>query len=148
MSFHTPLEVRTMTSHLLSRGVSPSRAEEKDWILLEPLSYDVGHLGSGETITVPAGFVTDFASVPRIFWSIIAPGGLHAAAAVVHDYLYRSEEGRARYSRREADAIFLEAMLASGTPLLRARIMWLAVRGPGGAAAHRWTAGARYYRVR
>jgi len=40
------------------------------------------------TVTVPIGFVTDFASIPQIFWSILKPDGLYAYAAVVHDYLY------------------------------------------------------------
>ena len=40
------------------------------------------------TVTVPKGFVTDLASIPRIFWSLLRPDGLYAYAAIVHDYLY------------------------------------------------------------
>ena len=39
-------------------------------------------------MTVPAGFVTDLASIPRIFWSLLRPDGLYAYAAIVHDHLY------------------------------------------------------------
>ena len=35
--------------------------------LLSAFSYDVGGKGSGETLTVPAGYLTDFASVPQPF---------------------------------------------------------------------------------
>jgi len=40
------------------------------------------------TVTVPRGFITDLASIPRIFWSLLRPDGLYAYAAIVHDYLY------------------------------------------------------------
>lgn len=41
-----------------------------------------------KSVTVPAGFVTDLASIPRVFWSILRPDGSYMQAAVVHDYLY------------------------------------------------------------
>jgi len=37
-----------------------------------------------ETITVPTGFVTDLASVPRAMWWAIAPFDV-ARAAIIHD---------------------------------------------------------------
>jgi len=39
-------------------------------------------------ITVPAGFDTDYASIPRIFWPIYPPDGEYAPAAILHDFLY------------------------------------------------------------
>lgn len=45
-------------------------------------------------------------------------------AAVIHDYLIRL----ALCARRDADDIFLEAMLAIGMPKWRAEVMHLAVR--------------------
>ena len=39
-------------------------------------------------ITVPKGFVTNFASIPKIFHSILTPDGVHGKAAVIHDKLY------------------------------------------------------------
>tara|TARA_B100000902_G_C26689821_1_gene611922 strand:- start:71 stop:556 length:486 start_codon:yes stop_codon:yes gene_type:complete len=42
-----------------------------------------------ETITVPKGFVTDLASVPRAMWWLIAPFDV-ARAAIVHDLLYKT----------------------------------------------------------
>lgn len=41
-----------------------------------------------ETITVPTGFVTDLASVPRAMWWLIAPFDV-ARAAIIHDLLYK-----------------------------------------------------------
>lgn len=37
--------------------------------------------------TVPKGFVTDLASVPSVFWSVLRPDGEYAYAAILHDYL-------------------------------------------------------------
>ena len=38
-------------------------------------------------IKVPAGFITDGASVPRALWWLFPPTGRYFQAAVVHDYL-------------------------------------------------------------
>ena len=43
-------------------------------------------------VTVPAGYITDLASVPRIAWAVIAPFDV-ARAAVVHDILYEKING-------------------------------------------------------
>ena len=43
-------------------------------------------------ITVPAGYITDLASVPRICWAFIAPFDV-ARAAVIHDILYEKING-------------------------------------------------------
>jgi hypothetical protein len=75
-------------------------------------------------IEVPAGFKTDYASVPRILWSILPPTGKYTKASVIHDYLYRSH----RVSREEADAIFLEAMEDLGVNPIIKYAMWLGVR--------------------
>lgn len=57
-------------------------------------------------VSVPTGFVTDLASVPRILWSKYPPTGRYAYAAVIHDYLYWFQTG----TREEADEILRAAM--------------------------------------
>lgn len=59
-----------------------------------------------KAVTVPKGFVTDLASVPRILWTKYPPTGRYAYAAIVHDYLYWSHE----LSKDEADDILKAAM--------------------------------------
>jgi len=76
------------------------------WRNLESFEYHVGKYPSDEIITVPKGFITDFASVPRIFWPIISPIDSHGKAAVVHDYCYRY----AVYDRKKSDEIFEEGL--------------------------------------
>ena len=58
------------------------------------------------SINAPVGFVTDFASIPRAFWSLLPPDGLYTYPAIVHDYLYWEQP----VSREQADMIFKFAM--------------------------------------
>jgi hypothetical protein len=104
--------------------------------LLEPLEYRVADADSAERIVVPAGFETDFASIPFGLRNLFPPLGPWARPAIIHDWLY-ANGGRLperRYSRAEADAIFAEAMKVVGVPAWRRRLMHLAVRigGVGG----------------
>jgi Protein of unknown function (DUF1353) len=55
-----------------------------------------------QSVRVPIGFVTDFASIPRMFWSVLRPDGTYSYAAVIHDYLYWEQY----LSREASDAIF------------------------------------------
>lgn len=80
---------------------------DNKWKLVEPFEYHVGSYPSEEIITVPEGFVTDFASVPRVFWHLISPIDKHGKAAVIHDYLYRHKY---QDDRKRCDDIFKEAM--------------------------------------
>ncbi len=97
------------------------------WVLQDSISYDVGHAGSGDRITVPAGFETDLASVPRALWSILPPFGKYMPAALIHDYGYITQ---AR-SRKETDLIFRESMKVLGVSWRRRNVMYWAVRAGG-----------------
>ncbi|MHC4623360.1 MAG: DUF1353 domain-containing protein [Planctomycetota bacterium] len=102
----------------------------KTWVLRKPFSYDVGVEGSGETIKVPAGFITDFASVPRLFWAFFPTWGKYGNAAVIHDYVYWEQS----YSRERADEIFLEGMLVLGVGQRKAGLLYNAVKHFGKGA--------------
>jgi len=67
-----------------------SRFVERVWFLLKPIAWKPGPTQDQKlpSITVPTGFVTDFASIPRIFWSILPPDGEYTYPAILHDYLY------------------------------------------------------------
>lgn len=79
-------------------------------------------------LIVPAGFVTDFASVPRLPFTYLLFGGVGDEAAVLHDFLY--EWGLV--SRKLADEVFAEACAVLGVPAWRRGPMWAAVRVFGG----------------
>lgn len=91
------------------------------WRVTLPLVYESDIAGK---ITVPAGFVTDFASVPRIPVAYWLAGDTAHEAAVIHDFLYTAGET----SRATADAVLREAMAVSGVPEWRRQVMYLAVR--------------------
>lgn len=99
------------------------------WRLLAPFSYLDPELGQQEA---PAGFTTDFASVPREPLTFALIGGYGHAAAVIHDWLYRS----GRLTRRDADAVFRRALRSSGIARWRAWLMWAGVR-IGGSRRYR-----------
>ena len=94
--------------------------------LLEPLETS--------DFTVPAGFESDGASVPRLFWRLVFPPTDTRAlrAAVIHDYIYRMQpEG---WDRRMADDLFFRLLVEDGVPAWRARLAWIGVRVGGGKA--------------
>ena len=92
-------------------------------VLVKALTYETQKL----SVTVPVGFVTDMASVPRLLWWLFPPFGRYLTAAVVHDYLYQhgSTQG---YTRAQADWLFLQIMVEDGVALWRAWMMYRAVR--------------------
>ena len=96
-------------------------------------------------IEVPAGFITDLASVPRVFWAVLPPHGRYAKAAILHDFLLSecSGDDAAEYRKQRdfADRAFYLAMLRLNVPLLKAKVMykavqsltaWRGLRGPVG----------------
>lgn len=93
------------------------------WKTHSKFRYYIGEENSEDSIEVPRGFETDFASVPRVFWAIIPPDGKYSQAAVLHDYLYHSKIR----SRKASDEIFLEAMEVLGVSWWRRKVMYYAV---------------------
>jgi len=82
-------------------------------------------------ITVPIGFETDFASVPRFMPLVYACLGDTAhQPAVIHDWLYYT----ALVDRPTADKILLEAMKVWGMSDWRAYAIYYGVRIGGWAA--------------
>jgi hypothetical protein len=93
-----------------------------NFMLVNPMYYEIKR--TGQTITVPAGFVTDFASVPWYARWRISVLGKHSIAAIVHDYLYWEQ----RCTREEADAILREAMGEYGSSSADQMIVYYAVK--------------------
>ncbi len=119
--------MRATNFNTITPRMRPIPPSYRIWRLLDPIVYDVGTIGSGDRITVPKGFETDLASIPRIFWSILPPAGQYAPAAIVHDYIYVYQTR----TRAEADKIFREAMKQLGVPWHRRNLMYSAVRVGG-----------------
>jgi hypothetical protein len=104
----------------------------RKWKLVKSFSYHIGTKFSRDYIRVPKGFVTDFASVPWVLWSWIPSWGKYGKAAVIHDHIYQTH----CRTRKQADEIFREAMIVSGTPEWKANLMFWGVRLFGWLAWH------------
>ena len=76
------------------------------WMTLSEFSFFRDIAEGKETITVPKGTLTDFASVPKWLWSFFPPIGKYTQSAVLHDYLILEN----KRSWKECADIFLEAM--------------------------------------
>lgn len=87
-------------------------------------------------ISVPAGFKTDLASIPRLFWNLLPPFGKYTNAAIVHDYLYRTRI----FPRAKADKVLWQAMKFSNVRWGVRLLIYLNVRCFGGFA---WRGDAR-----
>ena len=104
-----------------------ARADDKSWVLLQPYTRETA-LG---TITVPAGFRTDLASVPwQVVWrKMFDKFGRWTGAAVVHDYLYRTQPDGV--TRKQADDVFKDLMRRDGVTRGLEETMYRAVRSQG-----------------
>jgi hypothetical protein len=107
--------------------VSPIQPMGKRWTVKQDFAYT----GKTQSFTVPAGFTTDFASVPRVFTWLLPRYGRWTQAAILHDFLW-AESRKGVIHKFDADGIFNRAMRELGVPYLRRWIMWTAVRWASG----------------
>lgn len=103
------------------------------WRLHQPLRYRSARFVA--EWTVPAGFETDLASVPRLFWRLFPRDGDYRKAAVVHDYLVGTSPPPDLHGRpitwSEAAGVFDEAMADLQIPIWRRWPIVQAVRLAG-----------------
>lgn len=108
------------------------RPEESRYEVCTSLSF----IMFDKQFTVPVGFLTDGASIPRFAW--ISTGTpfdpRHIRAAIFHDYLYQVDG----VTRLEADALFRAILVKDGVSHYQAVKMYWALRVGG------WVAWRRY----
>jgi hypothetical protein len=115
---------------VLLRGVGPMTFQ-----LIQKFFYRRPHRTlwyeiSAHDLTQPptAGNTTDLASVPMLFWWLIASYGHQTRAALIHDQLYN----RPSFEEvMEANLVFRDALAESEVSLLRRWIMWAGVDAAG-----------------
>jgi len=103
------------------------------YVLMEDFIYESNLFGR---ITVPKGFKTDFASIPRFAWRYIDPEDpCILYASVVHDYLYSlaGKMGEVVFARNLADRVLSEAMEISGARVDQRAIVYRLVDWFGGS---------------
>jgi hypothetical protein len=102
-----------------------------DWFYIEDeLEWKPNPGQSLPETKVPMGFVSDLASIPQVFWSVLPKTGRYAYAAFIHDYLYWEQ----RHDRSTADNIFRAAMTDLKVPAATVTLMYSAVRAGGDSA--------------
>jgi hypothetical protein len=87
---------------------------------------------TADSLVIPQGFVTNLASIPPAFRSLISKSGPQNLPAIVHDYLYWTQI----CTRDEADVIFAKMLKETGTPWLERNAMYVAVANFGRRAWH------------
>jgi len=118
-------------------GISPSplqlgRFREPIYFLLDSITWkpNAEQATQFDPVKVPLGFVTDLASIPRIFFTLLRPDDDYAYAAIVHDYLYWTQ---AR-TRTVSDQIFKMAMRDFSVARWKLYAIYQAVSWFGGRA--------------
>lgn len=112
-------------------ALSPYGAGDKWKMLSEWFVRVISDEGELLTFAVPAGLITDLASVPRLPLVYLVFGNKARRAAILHDWLYSM-----RYPRDWSDEVFYLAAVHEGIPKVIASAMWAAVRA-GGASRYK-----------
>lgn len=114
----------------------PVASEEYDtdvWRITRAFDYFVGEREDNSWIHIPEGFLTDGATVPRIFWGIVPPWGSYGPAVIVHDYLCKKKPVFVNgeftiFGRKKTDKVLLEAMTVLNVPKWQKYLIYSAVR--------------------
>lgn len=106
-----------------------ARLADGVFVITHPLRYQIKN--TPHEIVVPAGFLTDLASIPRALWWFESPIDRSMAGAIIHDYLYWDQT----CSKDEADAVLFVAMRESGVSTFKTDAVYTAVRTPIGQGA-------------
>jgi hypothetical protein len=110
-----------------------ARYKKKMYRVLESFRFYVGDPANNTWVYVPKGFLTDLASVPKMFEWLIPHDGPYAVAAIVHDILCEQvtvfKNGQPVYvSFYECHQIFKEAMTVLGVNWFTKNLLYYAVR--------------------
>lgn len=93
-----------------------------NWILLEEFTYHIGYKWSAEIIIVPAGFIFNGMSIPRIFWWFAHPMTSDTIiASLLHDYIFCTRQ----YSLEKSDYIFYDALRACQVNQYKAVLLYI-----------------------
>lgn len=96
-----------------------------NWILLEDFTYHIWFKWSPETITVPAGFIFNWMSIPRLFWWFAHPMESDTIiASLVHDHCFYTR----KYSLSKSDWIFYDALIACQVNKYKAFVLYRGLR--------------------
>jgi len=84
-------------------------------------------------LVIPPGFLTDLASIPRLFLPIVDDDEL-AEAGTIHDHLYRQPTLYRGVTRRQMDRVMVDKMKEDGVSWWKRRLVYVGLRLGGGKA--------------
>lgn len=115
--------------------------------LAEPLWIRTKLFSNSEfAFCIPEGFETDFASIPRVFWTFISPTDKDIlVGAIAHDYIYKTlnkkieghllidkillaEKVKIVFNRKLADKLLKEKMKSFKANFFKRWVVYLTVR--------------------
>lgn len=113
---------------LTNLSVEPIKGSDYRRLLL-PLVFELPKVYKYHYIVAPAGFLTDYASIPTIIprWWLDGDDKYVREAAVIHDFIY-SKDSFYALTREECDKIFLLGLKVLGCPWYKAYSAYAAVR--------------------
>lgn len=118
--------------HHVIKSDAPCFVPYKDY--LYKTCKDFNFSVDSKAYKIKKGFVTDFSSIPKIFWSIYSPHQSNTVrSAIIHDYLYTK---RARVDRRYADSVFYNSLLKDKVSNSQSYLFWASVRIFGKSSYH------------
>lgn len=114
------------------------RVDDRHWMLLRAMTYE----GQRDKFRIPAGYKTDFASVPRFMQWLAPATGKYTLAAVLHDHMCDALNHRGYFhaplrpagelpkyvTSRDVDGLFRRVMREQGVPTAQRWFMWCGVR--------------------
>ena len=95
-----------------------------EWALLHSVSYTALN---GERYDIPARFIMDFASIPKLAQAVYSIDDETRAGALLHDWLYCTQQ----VLRERADELLREVMLRAGSRATKRAVYHRAVRTGG-----------------
>jgi hypothetical protein len=97
------------------------------WKLQDDFMYE----DDSVQVTVKSSFITDGASIPKMFWSILGDPLSNdlLKPAIIHDGLYTLMQ----LPRDKCDKLLKEMLLFNGTSQVKANLIYYAVRSFGGS---------------
>ncbi|GER05708.1 hypothetical protein GCM10007972_04930 [Iodidimonas muriae] len=93
-----------------------------DYVVAQPYRIAIDIDGITKNITVPAGMLTDLASVPSFARAVAGRVGRHLEASIVHDFLYIAWQDLPNRSPEKRDRKYADLILDQGMKAAQSRV--------------------------
>ena len=104
--YRTPL---VLYRHI--EAVRSGNGRDAEYVVARPYRVTFELDREARAITVPAGLLTDLASVPRLVRPVIGKVGPHLEASIVHDFLYIAWQDLGGRGARDRDRAFADKLM-------------------------------------